>query len=770
MTPPSPTRLFALLLAASVPCTAPAASQEWPVYGGDPGGTRFSTLRHINTRNVHRLQPAWVYRCDDMRARPATTIECNPLVVDRTLYLTTPSLKVVALDAATGTERWTFDPWDGRGGGGVSRGLTLWAQGDERRLFSAAGNHLFALNPDTGHPIPGFGTLGRIDLREGLDRDLLRQGVGLTTPGVVYRDLIILGSRVDDSPAAKAPGHIRAYDVRTGERRWIFHTIPQPGEPGHETWPPEAWRTAAGCNAWGGLTLDVERGLVFAGTGSAAYDHYGGDRPGMNLYGNSTLALDAATGQYRWHFQIVHHDLWDYDLPCPPVLVTVRHRGRRIDAAAQTTKTGHLFLFHRVTGEPLFPIEERPVPASDLPGETAWPTQPFPSRPPAFAQQGFTRDDVTDLNPEARAHALKQLETIEPAPLYAPPSLKARAVLPQFNGGAEWGGQAFDPESRTLFVNASNEAEWMAMVPAKPTDTVSLHAFGEHLFNAMCLQCHGPQGSVLQEAMSAVPAIANTVISNDLPSVAAGVPPAVEGGVSPPGIPSDSVAARRSGITQEYPAGVTRPPSLAGLSQRLSPADAKTLLETGRGQMPAFATLGDLERRALVAFLYGQGQSEQLPAGSIDLAWADRFPYLATGHHEWVDPEGFPINRRPWGTLTAIDLDRGRLAWQVPLGTYPVLEQRGEPPTGTFNIGGPIVTAGGLVFIGATRDERLRAFDKRTGRVLWEHQLDAGAYATPATYAIDGEQYLVVAAGGGGKAETKAGNAYWCFKLPDQIP
>lgn len=688
-----------------------AAPAEWPVYGGTPGGTRWSPLRQINRTNVHRLKPAWTYRCDDMRSRPASTIECNPLVLDGSVYLTTPGLKVVALDAASGRERWVFDPWNGGRAGGVNRGLASWTDGTHRRLFTAAGPFLIALDAATGKQIQSFADSGRVDLREGLDRELVRQSLGLTTPGIVYRDLLIVGSQVGDSPAARVPGHIRAYDVRTGKRRWIFHTIPHPGEIGFDTWPVENWKWAAGCNAWGGFTLDPDRGLVFCGTGSPAYDHYGGDRHGMNLFGNCVLALDALTGARRWHFQVVHHDLWDYDLPCPPVLASVLLQGKRIDVAVQATKTGHVFVFDRESGQSLFPIEERRVPPSQIPGEVAWPTQPFPVKPPPVASQGFALSDVTDLAPPNKASALEQLQQIRPAELYAPPSIHPTVVMPQFNGGAEWGGQAFDPETGYYFVNTSNEAEWMSMVPSKPVANVTLNALGEHLFGVMCTTCHG-----------------------STTSLAPGTPP---------------------------------PPSLEGLAKRVPKSDTSKLLETGRNQMPSFGTLSELERKALVAFLYSEGQDIHLDPKEIKLDWANRIQYVDTGHKDFRDQEGYPINKRPWGVLSAVDLNRGEIAWQSTLGTYPELEKRGYPPTGTFNIGGPIVTAGGLIFIGATRDERFRAFDKQNGKVLWEFQLDAGGYATPATFESGGRQYVIIAAGGGGKAETKPGNAYWCFALPE---
>jgi len=609
-------------------CTSPAKVTEadtqsqdhrhWRVANASKGNTKYSALDQINRENVHLLKVAWVYQAGD----EGYTIECNPIVIGNILYATTPSVNAFALEATTGKELWTFDPYAYEGQSGrltgswaVNRGVTYWEDGESQTILFGAGPYLYALDAQTGEPRQDFGERGRIDLLKGLDREIVKGDISATSPGIVYKDLIIVGARVSEGAGEVVPGHVRAYDVRTGERRWIFHTIPHPEEYGYDTWPEDAWKTFGGANAWGGFSLDEKRGMVFFGTGSPSHDHFGNNRHGKNLFGNSVVALNAETGERIWHYQLVHHDLWDYDIPTPPNLITVMHEGQSVDAAAQVTKMGFLFLFNRETGEPLFPIEERPVVQTEVPGEETWPTQPFPTKPRAFARQGFKEADITDRTPEAHAFVKENVfDKYGEASLYDPPSFKGDVVHPQFNGGTDWGGAAVDLETGMLYVSTSNEPELMRVISSEEDDA---------------------------------------------------------------------------------------------------------------------------------------------------------FPYGITGHQPVKDDEGFPITTPPWGTLSAIDLNTGIITWQVPFGRYPGMGDAYANPTGTFNMGGPIVTAGGLVFLGGSMDEMFRAFDKETGEVLWETKLPAGGYATPATFEIEGEQYLVIAAGGGGKPGTRPGDAFVAFTLAD---
>jgi quinoprotein glucose dehydrogenase len=691
--------------AADVPARVPP-EREWRAHGGDAGHTQHSPLAQITVANVSRLRVAWTYNTGDARGNGRSQIQCNPVVVGGVLYATSAGLEAFALDAATGRELWRFDP--ARAGArqtalGVNRGVVVWGDGEERRVLYSAGRYLFALDARTGRLVPGFGKGGRVDLREGLGRDTAGLSVLSRTPGAVYRDLVIMGTLVHEGPGPSAPGHVRAYDARTGAIRWTFHTIPWPGEFGYDTWPRDAWKSVGGANAWSGISVDEARGLVFLPTGSPSWDFWGGDRHGANLFGNCVLALKAATGERVWHYQVVHHDLWDRDLPQAPVLVTVKRGGREVDAVSQATKSGHVFVFDRETGEPLFPIDERPVPPSDLKDEQAFPTQPLPSLPPAFARQSFTENDATDISPASRAAVLERLRRVRTGGQFVPPSTQGTMILPGFDGGAEWGGSAFDPETRLLYVNA-NEMPWilemMEIPPPGGGGELGARVYAQH-----CTVCHGID--------------------------------------------------RRGDPQHQFP-------SLAGLAERMKKPDVVTLLQKGKGVMPAFAFLSRAEEEALASHVLGEPEPDD-PKG--EAARSGR-PYTHLGYNRFLDPEGYPAVKPPWGTLNAIDLDAGEIRWSVPLGEVPELTRRGVAPTGTENYGGPIVTAGGLVFVGATKDERFRAFDKRTGKLVWETALPAGGYATPATYEKDGRQYVVIAAGGG-KMGTRSGDAYVAFSLPD---
>ncbi len=682
-------------------------AEDWPSHGADSGGSHYSTLSQINASNVTRLQVAWTYHTGDLTADNRSQIQCNPIIVDGVLYGTSPHLKVFALDAATGQRHWVFNPFakGKEGNPGVNRGVVFWRddQDRQRRILFTAGPRLYALDADTGKLIRSFGTDGAVDLREGLGRNAKDLFVNARTPGAIYRDLLILGSVVSEGPGPSAPGHVRAYDVRTGEMRWIFHTIPHPGEFGYDTWPKEAWKRSGGANAWSGITVDHQRGLVFLPTGSASFDFWGGNRHGKNLFANCILALKAETGERVWHFQTIHHDLWDRDLPAAPNLVTVDRSGKRVDAVAQITKTGFIFLLDRETGEPLFPVEERTVPASDLEGEKTWPTQPVPVQPPPFVRQTFKEENATNISQESHAKVLERLRKVRTGQPFIPPSREGTVIFPGFDGGGEWGGAGFDPETETLYVNA-NEMPWiLTMIDSTDKEGKPLTR-GQRLYREHCATCHGLD--------------------------------------------------REGNSQQSFP-------KLTGLERKMDATQVRRLMETGKGFMPSFRFLSSVEKQALVGFLLGKASTAEVETIEPDV------PFTHTGYNRFLDPQGYPAVAPPWGTLNAIDLNKGSIFWSVPLGEFPELTRQGVPQTGTENYGGPVVTAGGLVFIAASRDEKFRAFDKKTGKVLWEKQLPAAGYATPATYMVHGKQFVVIAAGGG-KLGTPSGDAYVAFSLSEK--
>lgn len=680
-----------------------AENTDWAIYGGANEQTRYSKLTQINRSNVTELKPAWSYDTED--GFKGSEFQCSPLVIGGVLYGTTPKLRVLALAADTGKLLWRFDPHEGRDYTRKSRnrGLTYWTDGKESRLYFAVQNLLYALDPKTGKPAPSFGRMGRIDLRENLGRDPEKQNISLTTPGVIFKDLLIVGSiTAEDLPAS--PGDIRAFDVRTGKLRWSFHTIPHPGEFGKDTWPKNAWRTSGSANDWAGMALDETRGLVFVPTGSAAFDFYGADRVGDNLFANCLLALKADTGERVWHFQFVRHDLWDRDLPSPPSLVTLTRNGKRVDAVAQTTKSGHVFVFERETGKPLFPIEYRDVPQTDVPGERTSLQQPFPLKPPPFARQRLTEDLITDRTPEARKAVQERLKNVRNEGQFTPLGLNGAVIFPGTDGGAEWGGSAWDSSTGLLYVNANEMAWVMKLVDRKMTGKTNT---GLTLYRQQCASCHRP----------------------DL----RGTPP-------------------------EFP-------SLVDIGSRRKESDIASVIRKGAGRMPAFSQFTDNAVAAIIAYLVRGEEKEVVTA--TDVNGPAPLRYTHDGYNKLLDPDGYPGVKPPWGTLNAIDLNGGAIRWSVPLGEYPELAAKGQANTGSENYGGPVVTAGGLVFIGATiRDRKIRAFDKETGKLLWWAPLPFSGCATPAVFEVNGREYVVIAAGGG-KWGQPSGGSYVAFALPE---
>lgn len=675
---------------------------DWTEYNGGADKNHFSPLRQINTENVSQLKPVWEYASGGADTIKNTTqIQCNPVIIKGILYGVSAGSQAFALNAATGKEIWktllnddTFNM--------TSRGVTYWTDGKEARIFFAYGAFMYSLNAKNGQPISTFGKNAKINLKDGITRPGADEYVVGNTPPSIYKNVLIVGTRVSESASALL-GDIRAYDVRTGKKIWTFHTIPHPGEYGYNTWEKQNYQNVGGANSWMGMAIDRQRGIVYVPTGSAAFDFYGGNRKGDNLFANCLIALDAATGKRLWHFQTVHHDIWDRDIPAPPNLYTITQNGKKIDVVSVVSKQGFTFVFNRLTGKPIFPIEERSFPASDIPGEKAALTQPIPLLPEPFTRQSFTVNDVNPFasNKEEIIETLKKSKTGSP---FIPLGRERTLFFPGSDGGAQWGGAAVD-ENSIMYVPAKENPVFSSILDAPNYSANKTSVTGKQLYQTWCASCHGADREGNHDG---------TI----------------------PGLLSITTKYNKEAILQ--------------------------IMAKGRGMMPAFTQIKVQDRQAIIDFLGGKNSSAQAGKTPSKLSTV---PYTHTGYNRWYDTSGYPVSTPPWGTLTAIDINTGKRQWQVPLGEYPELTAKGIPPTGTDNYGSAAVTAGGLLFIAASKDEQFRAFDRKTGKILWQFKLPAAGYASPSVYAINGKQYVVIACGGG-KLKSKSGDRYIAFALP----
>ena len=700
--------IIVLIAFTGLRCSRDSSSgtHEWREYLGGPDRNHYSTLTEIDSTNVQDLSLAWEYHSND-----SGQVQCNPIIVNGILYGMTATVQPFALDAATGREVWRIrDSADEKTWYGTVRGVTYWEDGEDKRILYAKESWLYAVNALTGRAIPTFGDSGRVSLGSGLGPLAKTRFVISNTPGTIYEDLIIMPLRLSEGTDA-VPGYVQAFNVRTGKLAWVFKTIPLPGEPGYETWPPQAYQdsTIGAANNWAGMSIDRKRGIVYVPTGSAAFDFYGGNRHGDNLYANTLLALNARSGERIWHYQFVHHDILDRDAPAPPNLVTINRDGKSIDAVAQVTKQGFIFLFDRETGVPLFPIEEISVPSSDVPGELTSPTQPRPSKPLPYARQTLTADEI---NPDAENRAELQaiLQKSRNEGPFTPLSARGTIIYPGLDGGAEWGGVAVDPDG-IMYIN-SNEMSWLISLDTIREEKLRAHP-GEKFYLANCSSCHGKE--------------------------------------------------RKGNLASGFP-------SLLNPDKRYTRQHVSNVISTGKGMMPAFKRLSDEEKRQLVSFLFGDKveiKADKQEVGANKVAANKKVMYGISGYTKFLDKNGYPAMTPPWGTLNAVDLNTGEYLWKKTFGEYPELMAKGIPQTGSESYGGPVVTASGLIFIAGTKDAKFRVYSKKTGSLLWETKLPAAAFATPSVYSVEGKQYIVVACGGT-KLGAPKGDSYVAFALPEK--